>query len=215
MTKMLGFEQIIELPAGNEVSKIGYIKGSSKVLFIKGGQGGELCGYDNRYLRLAHAMHTVYGCSVFVSETRVDTRESYEQDMRVVAECFGNAPYEIYYMGISKGGLIGCWYAPQNPHIRSVVAVNAPLMINFYQRTLPALKYLGRERVMMIFGSLDPSFPLVGFAARHANVRVIEGVDHQFRDHSEILWQAATEMLNESKTTCLISDNIGSSVEKH
>ena len=43
------FAQIITV----EDITIGYIPGSSKVLFIKTGQGGSIYGYENKYLDLA------------------------------------------------------------------------------------------------------------------------------------------------------------------
>ena len=41
-----GFTQIFT----SEDMSVGYIPGSSKVLFIKTGQGGSIYGYENKYL---------------------------------------------------------------------------------------------------------------------------------------------------------------------
>ena len=66
---------------------IGYIPGSTKVLFIKTGQGGTIYGYDNKYLDLATQVNEKYGYSVFVSATTIDTKESFQNDIKIVEEC--------------------------------------------------------------------------------------------------------------------------------
>ena len=160
---------------------VGYIPGSSKVLFIKTGQGGTIYGYDNKYLDLAIKIHKQYGWSVSVSATIVDIRESFERDIRIVEEALGTSEFEIYYLGVSKGGLIGIWYGADEPRVAKMVSVNAPLMINFHGKTLPGIKKLGKEKLFMVYGSLDPSYKYVPFVEKHTNVEIIEGADHNLR----------------------------------
>lgn len=161
----------------NDMS-IGYIPGSSKVLFIKTGQGGTIYGYDNKYLNLAIEVNEKYGHTVFVSATSSDSQEVYGRDMQLLEQCLGTSEYEIFYLGVSKGGLIGIWYGADEPRMAKMVSVNAPLMINFHGKTLPSIKKLGREKLTMIYGSLDPSYKYVPFVDKNANVQIIEGADH-------------------------------------
>lgn len=189
---MRDFERMIEI--GDEI-KLGYVGGSGKVLFIKTGQGGSVYGYENKYLNLALAMKANYGCTVTVSATTGDDRRLFEREMQVVDGIFGDGMYEIYYMGISKGGLIGCWYGAKYPRIARVVAVNAPLMINFHNRTLPAIKSFERGRLAMVYGSLDSSYRYADFIKDFVPVRIIEGADHQFRGRVELLEEIAVELI--------------------
>ena len=185
-----GFARIFS----SEDMSIGYIPGSSKVLFIKTGQGGTIYGYENKYLDLALEVNEKYSLSVFVSATIIDTKESFERDIQVVEEVLGTSELEIYYLGVSKGGLIGIWHGADEPRIAKMVSINAPLMINFHGKTLPGVKKLGLERLTMIYGSLDPSYKYVPFVDKYTKVQIIEGADHNLIGASVTL----SEILNDN-----------------
>ena len=161
---------------------VGYMPGSSKVLFIKTGQGGTIYGYENKYLDLAVKVHEQYGWSVFVSATTIDTRESFQCDIQTIEKCLGTSEFEISYIGVSKGGLVGMWYGCDEPRIKKMVSINAPLMINFHGKTLPGIKKFGSSKLTMIYGSLDPSYKYVPFVEKHANVQILEGESHNLRN---------------------------------
>lgn len=156
---------------------MGYIPGSEKVLFIKTGQGGSIYGYENRYLDLALAFNEKYGFSVFVSSTIEDSKESFDRDMLVLDKVFVNQSYQIYYLGVSKGGLIGMWYGAENENIIKMVAINPPLMINYHNKTRPAIEKLG-DRLRIVVGSLDPSYDYVPFLKGLLHVEILNGSDH-------------------------------------
>ena len=122
--------------------------------------------------------------------------------MQIVADCFRDTPYDIYYMGISKGGLIGCWYGVENPRVKRLVLVNAPLMINFHNRTLPCIKKFSRNQLTMIYGSLDPSYRYIDFVTPYTTVKIVDGADHQFRNHTEMLKIIAVNLLEDKKVHC-------------
>jgi hypothetical protein len=166
----------------SEDMTIGHIPGSDNVLFIKTGQGGSIYGYNNRYLELCNEINERYGFSVFVSATIIDTRESFLRDIRIVEEALGRGDFEIYYLGVSKGGLVGIWYGCDEPRIVRMVSVNAPLMINYHGKTLPGIKRLGRDRLTMIYGSLDPSYKYIPFAEKHAKIQLLEGEGHNINN---------------------------------
>ena len=190
---MSDFEKIIS----DERVHIGYIYGSRTVLFIKTGQGGSIYGYENRYLDLALRIREKYGFSVFVSATSTDGRDVYDYEMSLIQGELSE-DIEIYYMGVSKGGLIGCWYGKDNPKINRIVAVNAPLMVNFYNKTLPAIKALGRDRISMVYGSLDPSFKYVPFISNYTDVEIIENADHNLINVSFGISEIAEKILLKS-----------------
>lgn len=190
---MKDFSQIISY----ENIKIGYIPGSTEVLFIKTGQGGSIYGYNNKYIDFAHAVNERCGFSVFVSATDSDAREMYDLEMELVNKVFQDKSYLIYYLGVSKGGLIGCWYGADNPKLKKIMSVNAPLMLNYHGKTLPAIKKLGRDKLVMVYGSLDPSHSYVPFAEKYANVKVVSGADHNFRGMTEAFYEIVTrDLLN-------------------
>lgn len=62
-------------------------------------------------------------------------------------------------------------------------------MINFHRKTLPAIKKLGKDNLMMIYGSLDPSYKYIPFIDKWTNVEIIEGADHILRGSSLTLFE--------------------------
>ena len=195
-TAKLEFDQIINTTVGGNPVEMGCVRGSDTVLFIKTGQGGSIFGYENKYLHLAHAIRQKYGYSVFVSATVNDSREVFEGEMQIVDAFFGGAPYQMYYMGVSKGGLIGCWYGADYAQIKRMMTVNAPLMINFHNRTLPSIKRFEEGCLTMIYGSLDASYRYVPFVEKHARVKVIENADHNMSGMPTVYEELAEELLN-------------------
>ena len=172
---------------------MGYIPGSEKVLFIKTGQGGSIYGYENKYLDLALRFNEKYGFSVFVSATVEDDKNAFDRDMLVVDKVFVNQSYQIYYLGVSKGGLIGMWHGSENEKIVKMVTINAPLMINYHSKTRPAIERLG-DKLWMVVGSLDPSYDYTPFLKGCANVKIINGADHNLIGSEESLFDIAEEL---------------------
>ena len=175
--KKVAIDDYIDIISNDQIN-IGYIPGSSKVLFIKTGQGGTIYGYENKYLDLAIEVNDKYGWSVFVSATSSDSREAYERDMQLLEQCLSTTEYEVCYLGVSKGGLTGIWHGADNPKVKRIISLNAPLMINFHSKTLPGIKKLGKEKLTMVYGSLDPSYKYVPFVEKYVNVQIIEGANH-------------------------------------
>lgn len=175
---------------------IGYIPGSAKVLFIKTGQGGSIYGYENKYLDIAIEINKKYGFSIFVSATTIDTKASFQRDIQMVEDNLETSNFEIYYIGVSKGGLIGIWHGCDEPRIVSMVSINAPLMINYHGKTLPGVKKLGREKLTMVYGSLDPSYKYIPFVEKHANVQIIEAADHNLSGFTTRLHQIIEDSIS-------------------
>lgn len=174
---------------------MGYIPGSEKVLFIKTGQGGTIYGHENRYLDLGLRFNERYGFSVFVSATIEDDRESFDRDMLMLDEVFVNQSYQIYYLGVSKGGLIGMWHGAENDKIVKMATVNAPLMINYHNKTRPAIERLG-DKLRMAVGSLDPSYDYTPFLKGLTKVRILDGADHNLVGLRESFFDIVEELFD-------------------
>ena len=185
------FIRVIE----EDLIKVGYVLGNEKVLFIKCGQGGSVYGYDNKYLDLAWHINEKYGYSAFVSEIADDGREAFEREMGIVKGLIGK-DCKIYYLGISKGGLLGLWHGASDPSIEKMITVNAPLMINFHNKTRPSAMAFGRKRLTMVYGTLDPSYKFVSFIAPFANAWVIEGADHNLVGSDVSLDEIVEHLIN-------------------
>ena len=174
---------------------MGVVKGERGLLFVKTGQGSTIYGQEHKYLELALWAREVYGLSVLVSATDLDKREIFEAEMAMVEEVLPDREGPIYFLGVSKGGLITCWYGVDQPRIKRILTVNAPLMINFHNRTLPALRKLAEDQLVMVYGTLDPSYKYLPFLQGRARVQVLEGADHNLVGSSATLLDLARDWL--------------------
>lgn len=170
---MKDFTQIIE----DNSMKIGYIPGSQDVLFIKCGQGGSIYGYENKYLNLAWSINKKYGYTVISSEIIDESKEFFSKEMEMIKTLVGEN-CKIYYLGVSKGGLLGLWNGADHQSIKKFITINAPLMLNFHNRTRPAINKISKENIVMIYGTQDPSFAYIPFIREAVNVQIVEGADH-------------------------------------
>ena len=64
--------------------QFGYVAGTNGLLIIKGGAGGSIYGYENKYLTMAERVKEKYGFAVMVSDNPVDIEP--EENMRETME---------------------------------------------------------------------------------------------------------------------------------
>ena len=163
----------------------GIIKGSNKILFIKPGQDGSLTGYKDKYYNLAKYINNKYGYTVICSNNPYEAPYNPIEDAIVVIKEYALKmnfeEYEVYYFGNSRGGELGARYGYLYPVIKRMLLINPPLFINFHKMKRGLLKF-NNERVVFIYGALDPSYKYVGLLDLVENdkisYKVIEGEDH-------------------------------------
>ena len=118
-----------------------------------------MCGYKNKYLRIAIDINEKYGYTVICSSNPFDGINPLDNAMDVINSYCNNKgynDYEIYYMGHSAGGLIGLWYGVNYEKIKRILSINAPLMYN-YHKTKDGIKRFKGDRLVLVYGSLDQS----------------------------------------------------------
>lgn len=169
-----------------QIIDYGIIHGNNNILFVKAGQDGSMYGYENKYLKIAKAINEKYGSTVICSSNPFDGNNPLDDAMEVIdTYCKDNKfdNYDIYYMGHSNGGLIGAWYGTKYDKVKRLLLINAPLMYN-YHKTKEALINFNSEQLVLIYGSLDQSFPYVKLLDRIQNKKVkyyiIDNQDHYF-----------------------------------
>ena len=164
--------------------------GNEKLMLIMVGSDGMLRGYNDKYIRIAEKIHDTYGATIIASENprRPDGYPaSYNFDVmtdfaeRYMQERY--AAYEILFMGVSLGGSYGLMYAHRHEHIRRVLAVNAPFMINTH-KLLEGIRSFNGESISLIYGDKDPSYKLMTFFRQlkspMCEVVAVIGADHNF-----------------------------------
>ena len=174
-----------------EKSKIEYgiINGNDRLFFIKVGNGGNIYGYENKYLRISHQIHDEYGCSVLVSSNPVEMsiKNSIVLDFQFIKEKFPNI-VEVNAFGHSNGGQVLISYAYMYPIIKNVLAVNAPLMINFHKTKEGIQKFVG-DKMHIIYGEIDPSFRYVEILNSSLSPKfsysIVKNANHNFENMLE------------------------------
>lgn len=163
----------------------GIIKGSNKILFIKPGLDGSLVGYKDKYYNLATYINEKYGFTCICSNNPYDKEHNPLDDATEVINDYANEmkydTYEVYYLGNSNGGVLGARYAYKYENFKRLLLINPPLFISYYKIKEGIEKFNG-EKIVFIYGSLDPSIKFVELLDFIKNdkvsYQVLEGEDH-------------------------------------
>lgn len=168
------------------VLNYGIVYGNETIVFIKGGQDCSIYGYQNKYLKMARNIHDTYGYTVICSNNPFDGENPLDNAMKVIkkicTKC-GFKDYQIYYMGLSNGAIVGIWYGVNYPQIKRMLLINPPLDVYWDITKNGILKFQG-ERMNFVFGDLDPSYPYTPLIQEMTNdklhLHIIKGEDHSF-----------------------------------
>ena len=179
------FDKVVEK---NNI-EYGIIHGDEKLFFIKVGNGGNIYGNENKYLRISQQIHNDYGCSVLVSSNPVELsiKDSIVLDLDFVKENFPNV-VEISAFGHSNGGQMLVSYAYLCPIIKKVLAVNVPLIINLH-KTKEGIQNFAGDKMHMIYGEKDPCFrytPVLNAClSSKFSYSTVENANHDFKNMLE------------------------------
>lgn len=193
------FDKIFSNRYNEQLIDYGIIYGTGKTVFlIKTGQNGSVYGYNNKYLKMAKHINLQYGCTVVVSSNPYDCTDSLGQALEVIKQEV-NQDVDVYYMGMSNGAILGARFGHLHSEIKRMLLINGPLMINWSQTKKGLEKFEG-ESVVMVYGSLDPSFKyaeMIEFIDNPGKIRLItiEGADHNFKNMDECFQSLLEEYL--------------------
>jgi hypothetical protein len=180
-----GFDKVINYGFDGGAVTYGVKLGGSKTVFIKAGLGGDIPGYEGKYLRIAQRLNERYGCTVICASNPIEMKDQSAIDKDAidrVSEELGAAERELYFFGHSNGGVKGLELCSLGVTFKRMMLVNMPLMINMF-KTKAMISKIQDTGVYMIYGSLDPSVPYIPFFdGKLQNIRasVISGADHNF-----------------------------------
>ena len=167
----------------------GIIHGNNKLLFIKVGNGGSICGDHDKYLSISQKIHSAYGCSVLVAGNPVEMhiKDAIVHDLEFIEESFPSI-CEISAFGHSNGGQMLISYAYMCPMIKNVLAVNVPLMINLH-KTKEGIKKFSGNKMHMIYGEKDPSFRYIEILnsslSPNFSYSTVKNADHMFENMTD------------------------------
>ena len=179
------FDRVINYGYDGFSVSYGVKLGDGKIVFVKAGLGGDILGYEGKYLRIAERLNERYGCTVICASNPAEPKEQTAIDKHAIErlkEELGRSSYKLFFFGHSNGGIKGLELALCGVSFERMVLVNMPLMINMF-KTKAAISRICDTGVHLIYGALDPSVPYIPFFdGKLANVRatVFDGADHNF-----------------------------------
>ena len=166
----------------------GIMKGNGNLIFIKTGRGGTIYGYQNKYCRIASEFRDDFGCTVIVSANPENSECDLVTELNEILSSEGDFT-EIYFIGVSNGALVGAQQGYRCKKIKAMLLVNGPLMINWH-KARKGLEEFDGEKVQLVYGSLDPSYPYIELLdlieSEICDYVVLEGIDHNFTDNMEV-----------------------------
>ncbi len=150
---MKSFDKIIE-------NQFGIVYGSDTVMYIKTGRGGDIYGYDNKYVNIAGMLHDRYEYTCVVSANPVDAKTDITEELEILYQHI-SVVKEICYIGISNGALIGAQQCWKSKLITKALLINGPLMINWPLTREGTEKFKGKD-MHFLYGERDPSAKYAG-----------------------------------------------------
>ena len=176
-------------------NQIAIVKGSTTLLFIKGGSGSTYYGYNNKYLDIARTINEKYGLTVAVSSNMLFSLIDFKAEFQSVFTAM-NTNYQVLFAGVSSGAVAAIEQSPDIYDLQKLLLINPPFTISLpkVKKSLEAKKDATFNFVFgsndptfnFVFGSNDPTYrflPLLDNVKSQStiNLKIVEGADHNFK----------------------------------
>ena len=165
-------------------NQIAIVKGSTTMLFIKGGSGSTYYGYNNKYLDIARTINEKYGLTVAVSSNKLFSKIDLKDELQSVFTAL-NTHHQVLFAGASSGSVAAIEQSPDIYDLQNILLINPPITISLpkIKRSLEAKK---GACFNFVFGSNDPTYrflPLLDNVKSQStiNLKIVEGADHNFK----------------------------------
>ena len=165
-------------------NQIAIVKGSTTMLFIKGGSGSTYHGYNNKYLDIARTINQKYGLTVAVSSNKLFSVIDLKEELQSVFTAL-NTHHQVLFAGVSSGAVAAIEQSPDIYDLQNILLINPPITISLpkIKRSLEAKK---EACFNFVFGSNDPTYrflPLLDNVKSQStiNLKIVEGADHNFK----------------------------------
>lgn len=110
-------------------NRIAIVKGSTTMLFIKGGRGSTYYGYNNKYLNIARTINEKYGLTVAVSSNKLFSNIALKSELQSVFTAL-NTHYQVLYAGVSSGAVAAIEQASDIHGLQKFLLINQPFTIS-------------------------------------------------------------------------------------
>ena len=141
---------------------------------------------------MAKNLNEKFGISVFVASNPEGTGNSIGHGLQIIKNYCKERQikqFNVYFVGVSNGGVQGLFAFEKNPLIKKALLIGAPLNYNpdLIQKAL--INFNG-EKLHLICGDKDPGFGLFKLYSELENEKIIFtaflNVDHVFSGNTEL-----------------------------
>jgi hypothetical protein len=185
----MNYEKILRKSVGFEKIEYGILFGDEKIVFIKVGAGGNIQGYQDKYLKMAHRVHERIGATVvcasnpYISESAHIKADTTLINKVITERGFDN--YEMYFVGTSDGGYHSLLLSQQFSQTSKYLGINSSHkgIEDFAERiqSLPhVMKYLVYGRKDEDFDKDVPTMNVL--ECENLEIILLDEVDHDFKD---------------------------------
>lgn len=184
------FDNELLKQAYGEKIEYGFVYGDEKIVFIKTGAYGRVCGKDDIYLKMAYDIHDRLGATVICANNPdiecylKENEESLdEKSIRWIAKKLAFKDYKVYFFGTSDGGYKVLDLAKKVPQTVKVVGVN--VSFTYVPDLIEKVTAIEDIEKIFVCGSKDEDScsyvePLKNANVKNLEFKIIEGANHEF-----------------------------------
>lgn len=165
-------------------NQIPIVKGSTTMLFIKGGSGSTYYVYNNKYLDIARTINEKYGLTVAVSSNKLFSKIDLKAELESVFTAL-NTYYQVLFAGVSSGAVAAIEQSSDIYDLQKLLLINPPITISL-PKIKGALETKKEALFNFVFGSNAPSYrflPLLDNVKSQSsiNLKIVDGANHNFK----------------------------------
>jgi hypothetical protein len=188
MENGINHDNVLKVRMGGEKIEYGILFGNEKIVFIKVGAGGNIRGYQDKYLRMAHRIHDKIGATVICASNPEDI-EYNEQVLADkskivdVAKEISLSDYKVYMFGTSDGAYYNFLLAKEVTETVKILCVNMST-IDFNDAKEKLCDLSGINKIL-VYGDRDDEYDYVprleSLELGNLEIITVRGADHEFR----------------------------------
>ena len=184
----LSYDKTINKTLAGEKIRYGLLYGNNKIVFIKTGADGNIRGYHDKYLKMAHRVHKSLGATVICAsnpEIEYDAQVAADKAMiSEIATARGFDDSKVYFVGSSDGGYQNLLLAKELPKTVKLLAINPSMIsVDDFAEQLRKIPYIKK---LLVYGTEDDDYECVpalqALGCENLEIITVEGADHEFTD---------------------------------
>ena len=183
---ILNYDKVINKTVDDETIEYGILYGNEKIVFIKVGADGNIRGYKDKYLKMAHRVRKRLGGTVVCASNPWVEEGHIDADKSVICETASEksfSEYEVYFVGISDGAYHNLLLATEVPQTVKILGINTSIVD--IQDFKDKLNRLSRIKKVLVYGTEDELFYIVpsleNTEGDNLETKIIQGADHEFK----------------------------------